>query len=368
MIPIVFSATWNRLEVGWDIAVRALARAMRTGSVDARLYPPDLAMCPEVSREVHHLAAGVTRFDLFIQSSCFARADMILGTISELRRQPGKHVLFTMFERRNFDRRIAALVKPLRAVLVPCSSNRDALREIGIENAIWFPIPHFEDDPLLTLPPPKEARVFYWMGNWSPRKAPDNLVRAFMRAFNPGDAELRLKTGPWRYHEGWPEPEQIISDELSLDRVKKMGWTSSNWRPSIKIDRRAMTRGEVVRLVHAEGDVYVSASRGEGYDMPAYEAKLARRRVITTDSGGPRDFLGEHDILIKETGEIPVHHDYVRLFAWEPYATYIDYDLEDLVKAFQKARSEPVQGDDWPREQFTGLTVGTNFRNWLESC
>lgn len=368
MIPVVFSATWNRLEVGWDIAVRALARAMRVGSVDCRLYPPNVPMSPEVTHEVGHLAHAVTRWDLFIQSSCFARADMIQGTIAHLRRQPGKQVLFTMFERRQFDQRIASLLKPLTAVLVPCSSNRDALRKIGVQNAVWFPVPHFPDDPLLTLPPPKEARVFYWMGNWSPRKAPDNLVRAFLRAFHPDEAELRLKTGPWRFHAGWPEPEDIIAAELGGERVRKMGWTGSNWQGSIKVDRRGMSRSEVVGLVHGQGDVYVSASRGEGYDMPAYEAKLARRRVITTDSGGPRDFLGENDILINETGEIPVHHDYVRLFAWEPYATYIDYDLEDLVKAFQKARGEPVQGDDWPREKFTGLTVGENFRKWLESC
>lgn len=366
-IPVVFSATWHRLEVGWDVAVRAFARAMHKNGIDVRLYPIVVSRVPEVDAEVGHLSVPLKRWEVFVQSSSFARAEMLRGIIWNLARQPGRRVLYTMFERQSFDPAIAPLLRPLDAVWVPCSANRDALHAAGIENAVAFPVPYFDDDPLLALPRPTQARIFYWMGNWSPRKAPENLVRAFLRAFSPADAELRLKTGPWRFHRGFPEPEQVIASEFLLPEVRARGWTEKNWHDSIRIDRRSLTRAEVVSTVHAHGDVYVSASRGEGYDLPAYEAKLAGRRVITTDSGGPRDFLGDNDILIPATGQVPVHRDYVRLFGWETHATYADYPLDALVAAFVRARSEPVRGDDWPREKFTALAVGDAIRVWLAS-
>src|SRR5262245_49420884 len=157
MYPLVFNATWNRLEVGWDIAVRAFARAMRMAGVDVRLYPPNVIMSPEVAAEVGPLAHAITHWEMFVQSSCFARADMLAGTIAHLLRNRGRHVLYTMFERSRFDPGIRGLAQKIDAIWVPCTSNRDALHAVGIENAVAFPVPYFDDDPLRSLLPPARS-------------------------------------------------------------------------------------------------------------------------------------------------------------------------------------------------------------------
>lgn len=356
---VYFEATWHRAEVGWDIAVRAYARAMRAGGVDVRLNNPGWLL-PDIAAECGDLVIPTAEADVVMVSSCFSTASKMHGVMNRLKGARGRRVLYTMFERSNFDPAIGPMLAELDAVFVPCSANRQALEALGLKNVTAIPVPHFAGDPLLALPRPTEARRFYWLGNWSPRKAPDNLVRAFMRAFRAGEAELTLYTGPQRFHQGWPEPEAVIAGELGQN-----GWSADDWHASIRVDRKRRTRVEVVAEVHGANDVYVSASRGEGYDLPIYESKLAGRRIITTDSGGPRDFLGERDILIPATGLVPVHPDYVRLFGWESGSTYTDYDLDALVFALRRARSEPVATKcDWPIEQFRADAIGKRLCEW----
>ena len=62
--------------------------------------------------------------------------------------------------------------------------------------------------------------------------------------------------------------------------------------------------------LHGKNDVYVSASRGEGLDLPAFAAKLSGRLLAMTDSGGPRDFVNDGDILVPPCGLVTADTDY----------------------------------------------------------
>lgn len=362
--PLVdFRIPWSRLEVGWDVAARAWARAMHVAGIDVRL-PPGGPLNDEVRAEVEHLAKRGKDFDLHVLSGSFATARMLGPMIDGLARWSHKKVFHTMFERRNFDPAIAKSLAKLDGVWVPCSANREALEACGLQNVRHFGVPHFDDDPLLELAPPREARTFYWIGSWSPHKSPDNLIRAFLRAFKPGQSKLLIKR---QYiHKSMPEPTDVIAQELKRADVLENGWNESNGRSDIAVESRLLSQRDMIEKIHAVGDVYFSASRGEGFDMPAYSAKIARRRVVTTDSGGPRDFLGVNDVLIPASGEVRVHPDY-SVHGWEPSATYIDYDVQTLVETLKRVRNEPVRGDDWPREAFRASSIGTAVKKWLLS-
>jgi len=355
-----FDIPWSRLEVGWDIAARAWARALALAGADVRL-PPIPTRSDEVAREAGHLGKPCNALDIDIRvwSGSFATAQKLGRAIRALPTKP-KTIFHTMFERQDFDPAIASSLARLVGVWVPCSANREALEALGLKNVRHFGVPHFDDDELLRLEPPREAKSFYWIGSWSPHKAPDNLIRAFMRAFCPGDATLTIKR---QYvHRSMPAPETVAAESFGTN-----GWTKENWSESIRIESRTLSGPDLIRLIHAPGDVYVSASRGEGFDMPAYAAKLAKRRVITTDSGGPRDFLGSEDILIPSTGKVPVHPDYTA-HGWEHSSTYADYDLEKLVEAMARVRSEPpVQVLDWPRDRFRAQHIGNEIVTWMKT-
>lgn len=362
MIPVFFEVPWHRLENGWDILARRYARAMFGAGIDVRLYPWSKgALVDEVKAEASRFGVPMRVEDsrIYVYSTCFAAPSTMTSILNRylVTRRGMRRVFFTMFERLNVARETAALLNQIDGVWVPCDANRSRLEAAGCRTAKWIPVPYFDEDPHLDVPVPREAKTFYWIGNWSPRKATENLILAFMRAFRPGEASLVLKTGPWRFHARWPEPESFIRGEFGNGQ----GWTEENWRGSIAIDRRRLTDLEMVSL-HASGDVYVSASRGEGVDMPAFAAKLAGRRIITSASGGPECFLGESDILIPQSRPVPCHPDY----GWEPESTYVDYQLHHFIEAFQRARREPPPPRDLgPLEPSKAANVGRALREWL---
>lgn len=357
---IVFECPWNRLNVGWDILARRYARAMVAAGLDARLYPPAGGLSPEVGAEVAAYAMRVDRAEINVWSTCFHRPDVLIPELGRyLLPRPMPRVFYTMFERvRAPAATVAWLNVHAAGVWVPCTANRDALCAAGSKNARWIPVPWFDDDAFLHLPRPQRATSYYWIGAWENRKAPDNVLRAFMRAFRPNQCSLFMKVSGLQT--GFPSPEHFLGQILREPEVQRNGWRGPT---GITIDRRVLTRAEMLGIVHGRGDVYVSASRGEGVDMPAFEAKLAGRRVVTTDSGGPRDFLGEHDVLVRRTGEIAVPHTY----HWEPGATQGDYALSELVEALQRVHAEvPRAGVDWPREKFHYTNVGRSLKEWFE--
>lgn len=352
---VVFRVPWARHNVGWDILARAYARVLASAGIDVRLYPPGNGHA-EAMAEVGQLARAVTRWDLYIYSDFFAAPHIMRQIFNQhLRPENGPRVFYSMFERRHVAQSTAKLLSALTGVWVPCTANRDALIDAGCTNAVWLPVPFFTEDPLLALEPPRTAKRFYWIGAWEPRKAPEMLMRAFFEAFRPGEAHLTLKTH--LIAQGWPSAEDVASILLPLN-----GWTLHNWQAGITVEKRLFSGKQMSRL-HALNDIYVSASRGEGVDMPAFAAKLAGRRVITTDSGGPRDFLGQYDILVPATGEVPTHPSY----NWEPGAMNADYRLADLVAALQRAASEKAPPRDLPDPSiFRSDAVAVRMRKQVE--
>jgi len=357
---IVFDVPWARHNVGWDILARRYARAMVAAGLDARLYPVTGDMSPEVRAEAAAYAMRVDRAAVNIWSTCFHRPDVLIPELARhLFPRPRPRVFYTMFERLRATPQIVGWLNfHVDGVWVPCSANRDALCAAGSTNARYIPVPWFDDDAFLHLPRPRASRAFYWIGAWEQRKAPENVILAFMRAFRPAQATLLLKTA--NFQAGYPTPEFFIKHALQDPAAIRNGWVGPT---GITVDRRVLSRAEMLGQVHGQGDVYVSASRGEGVDMPAFEAKLAGRRVVTTDSGGPRDFLGERDILIPRTGEQAVP----RIYQWEMGSAQADYSLDALVAALQRAHAETPRLDiDWPREKFHYSNVGRILKEWFE--
>ena len=377
--PVLFETVWDSVHDGWATASRAYTRAMAEAGIDVRLtswmevqYP----LHDAVQAQVGHLqvteewaakyrAARASSGAVYIFSTAFGGEEQMIEPLRRLRdlSMPPR-MLYTMFERSNVSESLAKRLNALDGVWVPSNANRGALEAAGCHNATWIPYPYFDDDPHLQIPLLRELKTFYWIGRWEPRKAPDNLIRAFLRAFKPGESKLVLKLGPhkWSMIQGcfFEEPESVINGELMQDAVAENGWNTSNVYSDIELLKGTHSPQEMVEL-HARCDIYISASRGEGIDLPAHAAKLAGRRLVTTNSGGPIDFIGEGDILVSSTGSIPAP-EYAWL--WGPDGQYNDYELEALVKAMQRARESGQPKRLPPR--FRSSLVGALLKEWIE--
>jgi hypothetical protein len=283
-----------------------------------------------------------------------------------------RRVISTVFERDRLSPQAVDALQRVGQVWVANDQDADMLREHGLTRVRVVPIPFMRDDPHLTLPRtrmPGPTR-FYHIGKWEPRKEQRHILGAFLRAFSPGAEapRLYLKTsakGP-KLTSGYPEsPQQALRELLDEPEVAARGWSWDNVNGNVFVIQRRLTDRQMVGL-HMQGDVYVTLSRGEGFDMPAYDAKLSGNRMIYTPSGGPQDFAAPSDWLVPATGKVPCDPFY----DWAG-ASYLDYDLDAAVEAMQLADEVVQDGETVERgspdpRRFGAEAVGRAMARALE--
>jgi glycosyltransferase involved in cell wall biosynthesis len=258
-----------------------------------------------------------------------------------------RRALYTVWERSHLP---PWAVEPLRVMgqnWVGCQMSRAMLLAHGLDSdrVHVVPCPYRPDDPLLGLDgrrrDPTARPRFLHVGKWEPRKEQRNILGAYLLAFEPGEALLYMKTSERApAYTSYPSsPGQAMASWLVDPRVQARGWTAARAQQDIRLVRKTLTRAELVRL-YAASDVYVSLARGEGYDMPAFDAKLAGNLLVYTPSGGPQDYAGTGDELVPTTGTVPADPWY----RWEPGAAYLDYDLDQAAAALRRAADRVRQG------------------------
>lgn len=364
--PIVlFRTPWQRPDDGWSIAARRYTRMMQMAGIDVRLssWKPDPMRDRSVLEDFEPSAQYLPqRWDVYLWSSALRDWECSKELVFDpVMASDGAKAMHVVLERLTVEKEMADALNALDGVWAQCSANRDVLVAAGVRDVALHLHPYFDDDPWLDVPPPKEHRKFLWIGRNEPRKAPDNLVRAFMRAFSPGDAELTVKLSQYEGPAVQTRAtiEEVVEDQI-LMRECALRWNLKNWRDWITIDDTVRTRTEMVELM-AEHDVYCSASRGEGLDLPAFEAKMAGRTLVLTDSGGPRDFIGDGDELVPATGEMASSYEY--FWSGAPYA---DYDVDALGAALERAAGRAPRGERLPG-RFRAKKVAKGFGKWIRA-
>jgi hypothetical protein len=94
---------------------------------------------------------------------------------------------------------------------------------------------------------------------------------------------------------------------------------------------------------------YVSAGRSEGFDLPAYDAKLCGLRMIYPDAaGGTADFATSQDVAICAERK-PFHPMYKQ----DEKATWAGHEAEDIARALRYVADNP----NWSKESL-------DWRDW----
>lgn len=357
---ILYHTPWQRRDDSWSIAARLYARTMTLGGLDVRLMSwgeTHQELHPETLAEAEPFIRKTDDWDCHVLSCVLSAAEIMKPVLGHVLLEDGPQAFHCVFERLTLEAPLVEQLSRMRGVWAQCSANKQVLEEHGLGNVTLIPMPYFADDPHLRVPAPTEEQAgrLYAITRCEPRKAPDVLVRAFLRAFEPGEATLTIKLSPYAFPGAYPSIEEILYLEQQVS-----DWTEEEVARGIKVIRAKLSAEEMVDL-HARHGTYVSASRGEGLDMPIMAAKLAGRRVVTTDSGGPRDLLGRGDFLVPATGRTPAHPAYY----WGEGAAYADHDVDALADAMREARYfgyEPSRLSD----QYRAENVAPKFRAWVE--
>lgn len=307
----------------------------------------DAELHPDVWREVGWLSNVtasktfavirhiVIHSDDFLRSIVMPRGAM-LGGMEALQALCRRTIVYTSWERDRVDPRIVEILNQLGEVWVPCEFNREAFVSSGVQRVRIVPYPYDpRTDGACAIPEPRggagvpDGRRFYHIGKWEPRKNQVGLMRAFVRAFTPRDrVSLLLKTHTWGTWTRYPTLEEAQREVLELAQAN--GWTERALNRRIRIIDGQLEEHEIVEL-HRKNNIYVSASHGEAWDIPAFEARCAGNRLVTSPHAA-LDYLGDDDLTLP-LGWEPADPDY----RWEPDAQWLKVDEDALVDALRSA-------------------------------
>lgn len=194
----------------------------------------------------------------------------------------GRHVGAFFWETDRVPAGWRDVLRRLDEVWVPSRFLLDVLRESGIETpAAHIPLPV---DTEVYAPGPRRLGIdptwtaFLYVGTWDPRKRPDLLVRAFSKAFKSSDRTILLLKC---YMTGDPRRDQEL-----LER-----WIAEARQGDAHIRGIGGVRSDAEMLdLYRSASVFVTASRGEGYCLPAVQAMSCGKPVISTAWSAFADF------------------------------------------------------------------------------
>ena len=195
-------------------------------------------------------------------------------------------------------------------IWVPCRSNMDACLVAGVNVPIRIvpqPCPRPNTRRKVWIPgADSETYIFYSIFQWTERKNPQCLLRAYWEAFHSGEnVILVIKT----YASG--------DSQKDIDTISR---SIGNWRAEAQRSTGASSEnmGKVYFLskilsdeqmdnLQNTGNCFVTAARGEGWNIPAANALMMGQPVISPPYGGVVDMMKKDDYYSVPRGKmIPV--------------------------------------------------------------
>ena len=238
-------------------------------------------------------------------------------------------------------------------------------------------VPHAFDESVEPTPPdhaslgPCRPFRFYYVGAWNRRKNPAGVIQAYLRVFALGD-EVELVI----------HATDASDDACLLATVAATGKPPKEVAP-IRLSNKRLSDAEIQNL-HRTSHCFVTASRGEAWNLPAFDAMLARRHIISPRALGSTDFLGDTTAWLYDTALVPaggearlvqlpdgqvgvrsigtdvtVHNDW-----WEPDINELG---QNMYRAFTTHRAE-LHVDYDPAERFGRRAVGMLIKRLLEGA
>jgi hypothetical protein len=167
-------------------------------------------------------------------------------------------------------------------VWTPSAFNRDGLLASGVKRPVHV-IPlgvdpdHFHP-AIRGVPNPNGDFVFLSNFEWNERKAPQLLLTVFNRTFRAAEPVLLVcKVLNWH-------PETNVAAE-----VRALGLSGMGGRIAFLFNRDYPYHQ--MGALYRSADAYVSATRGEGWDLPLMEAMACGLPAIATDWGAHADYF-----------------------------------------------------------------------------
>lgn len=213
-------------------------------------------------------------------------------------------VLITTWESDSFPADMAeALADAYDIVIVPCEFNYHVMRFAHPKLAPKLRVvPHGFDSEFWRRPETEGLKSdrfkddtrfsFYTVGSWVERKNPVGLLKAYLTAFtSKDDVVLRMLTPAVN-----EQDVQALARAINLPDlppVEFYGREAGKQRHNNQGTFGRFSEDDLLAL-HYRSKVYVTLTRGEGWNLGAFEAAVVGNPVIATNFSGQLDYLKEY--------------------------------------------------------------------------
>jgi glycosyltransferase involved in cell wall biosynthesis len=258
----------------------------------------------------------------------------------------------------------------MNEIWVPCEWNAKVVRASSVKVPV-FVFGHcvapeeYNNLAPMTIPNLEQGLYkFYSIFQWSTRKNPQGLLRAYLRAFtNKDPVILIMKTYGQKYT---GSEEKKVRAEIENIR-REVGGS----QPKILLITKMLSKAQILGL-HKLGDCFFLPHRAEGWGLPHFEACMTGKPVITTNYGGNLEFTKpEHSYLVPSR---PVYVSGMEWFKWfTPEMTWADADVNACINALRhvfenqkEAAEKGAQAQDYVMKTFNWMTVGAAMKGRIE--
>lgn len=223
------------------------------------------------------------------------------------------HICYTPFETDGAPSTWLLGLKAMDEVWVPSEHNKKAYINAGVSRNKITVIPHGVDVSRYNpeIKPLEYNRGQFNFGSvfdWTERKNPVALIRAYYNAFTSGeDVTLTIRTF-WRFP--IEKTKEHINEEV---RKIKAGFTGRSAFPKILFWFDTMD-DSVMPNFFRSFDCFVSPTRGEGFGLPMLEAMACGVPTIGPSWGGNTEFMNEKNSFLVGGTIVPIdNHAFLRL-------------------------------------------------------
>jgi len=233
------------------------------------------------------------------------------------------------------------------AVLTTSDWNAEVMKASGVKVPVLTLSPAFEPKQAIA----KKDGIFRFFSSfqWSQRKNPEGLIRAYIAAFEGrNDVELVIKTHIKSGNEQ-AEIAALIKNVAGRCLASKI--------PPIRVisDQISFSKNEKIA---AECDCYIGLSFGEGWGLPAWEAAERGQPAILTGWGAYSDWAAGSPLLVdSRTQPIFGMEKSVSPF-FNSSMRWGDPSIDHAVDLMRAVKDRP----DWAKESAAGLASQLQLR------
>ena len=270
------------------------------------------------------------------------------------------HICYTPFETDSVPKPWLLPMRGMDEIWVPSEHNKKAYINSGLGKKKITVIPHGVNmerfnPSIKPLEYPRGEYNFGSVFDWTERKNPVALIRAFYNAFSCGeDVTLSIRTF-WRFP--IEKTKEYVQSEIN--RIKD-GWPNRKEFPKIQFWFDTM-EDSVMPNFYKSFDCFVLPTRGEGFGLPFIEAMACGVPTIGPAWGGNTEFMNDDNSILVNGNVIDISDH--RFLQYQPQYTgqkWFDIDEAELSTkmrwAFDNkktAKSIGTKGYEFVKDKYT---------------